>query len=320
MRWSYSLHRMMKRCQRQLAFAHIVASPTSIDPERHEAYLLKQLQQVSAWQGNLVHRVLARDVPLALQAGQALKPSALTDSVLRLAERQFAFSAAHRYRQLGTNKTGVGDDYCALFVHEYEQDVADDFVATVQESASLCFENLASQKGFLGLLGAGSWHVAEPRLTFPFNGTSLMAVPDIVFTGPDGRLSVVDWKVGNSETSDYTNQLLVYALAVVLSGRWSGVTERGLDLYEVNLLKNHIRQHHIDQERLQEAEDFVYRSLVDLEALVRDISYRDLDLNEFQAAERLTTCRYCNFGRMCVREFRGAGQVQKAAVVQGRLL
>lgn len=320
MRWSYSLHGMMKRCQRQLVFAHVVASPTSKEPERHEAYLLKQLQQISAWQGNLVHKVLAREIPLILQTKQSLDASALTDRVMCLAQRQFAFSSAHSYRQPGTTKTRTGDDYCALFAHEYGQEITDNCVARASEAATLCFGNLISQKDFLHLLYAGSRHVAEPRLNVRFDGSSLMAVPDLVFASNDGCLSVVDWKIGNSETSDYTYQLLVYALAVVLCGLWARVCEQGLNLYEVNLLRNYVRKHHIDQERLREAEDFIYRSLVDLEAIVSEITYANLNLDDFEVAQRPTTCQYCNFNRLCESKFHTEEQLKGAAIVRGRLL
>lgn len=76
----------------------------------------------------------------------------------------------------------------------------------------------------------------------------------------------MDWKIGESETSDYSRQLLVYALAVARSGQWPGVDAEAVRLSEVNLLKNQIRQHAVTQERLEEAEDFACRGVSELRA------------------------------------------------------
>ncbi|MFQ5872327.1 MAG: PD-(D/E)XK nuclease family protein [Dehalococcoidia bacterium] len=320
MRWSYSVHTAMRRCQRQLVFAQVLASPLSRDPERREAHVLKQLQHLSAWHGNLVHKVLANDFLVTLMSGQAIDPGALTRATLNLAQRQFPFSAAKLYREPGQTKTAAGDDYCALFEHEYEREIPSDVFAEVQVKATRCFENLASQQSFLASLYAGSGHLAELRLNFRFNGTALMAIPDLVFLHADGQPTVIDWKVADSETSDYAYQLLVYALAVARSGRWPQVRPEAIELYEANLLKNQIRRYPVTHERLEEAEDFVYRSLVELETLVDDGKYEHLDMNEFEVAERPLSCYHCNFASLCIRQLEAGGHSKEAAVVQGRLL
>lgn len=81
MKWSYSGHRAMRTCQRQFSFAHIMASHNARDPERREAHILKQLQQLTAWQGSVVHRILATDFLRALQVGASVDWAALVQDV-----------------------------------------------------------------------------------------------------------------------------------------------------------------------------------------------------------------------------------------------
>jgi hypothetical protein len=65
MRWSYSAHLMMRRCQRQLIFSQLVARPSAkASPERREAFVLKQLQELPAWRGHVLHQTLATHLPL----------------------------------------------------------------------------------------------------------------------------------------------------------------------------------------------------------------------------------------------------------------
>jgi hypothetical protein len=309
----------MRRCQRLLVFAHIMASHNARDPQRREAYILKQLQPLSAWQGSLVHRVLATAFLADLRAARPIDPPALVEVALDLALRQFAFSAARRYREPGQTKRAAGDEYCALLEHEYGGDIGPQALRHVQATVRRCFENLASQTAFLARLYAGSQHAAEPSLTFRLNGATIAASPDLIFLRPDGRPTVVDWKIADSERSDYTRQLLIYALAVARSGYWPGVSAPAIELYEVNLLKNQIRQHPVTAERLAETEDFIYRSLVELETLVGDGRFAEVELDELEVAEKPATCAHCNFRLLCIRRLEEAGRWQAARTIQGRL-
>lgn len=95
-----------------------MASHNAKDPERREAYILKQLQHVNAWQGSLVHRVLATKFLAALRSGWPMDFDDLAAAAYELALRQFGFSANRRYREPGQSKRAAGGDYCALFEHE----------------------------------------------------------------------------------------------------------------------------------------------------------------------------------------------------------
>ena len=319
MKWSVSAHNAMRRCQRLFVFGQVMASHNARDPLRREAYLLKQLQSLSTWQGSIVHKVLATTFLSDVRAGRAIDPAALSSAAHDLARRQFAFSAARRYREPGQTKGAAGDAYCALFEHEYGQDISPEQLDIVYATITHCFEHLAGQEAFLARLSAGSGHLAEQPLNFSLAGATITATPDLIYIGANGRLVVVDWKVAGSETSDYSWQLLVYALAVARCGRWPTVDAEAIELYEANLLRNQVRQHPVSAQRLQEAEDFIYRSLVEREALVGKDRFDDLDLDEFEVAERPGTCYHCNFGSLCLRQLEAAGCSEEARMVQERL-
>jgi hypothetical protein len=300
-----------------------MASHAAKDNERHEAYILKQLRPVSAWQGSIVHQILAtRFVDDFIVPRRPLDVPALTAAAQDLAQRQFAFSAARRYREPGQTKSAVGSEYCALVEHEHGEGVSPEALAVVHATLARCFANLASQVEFLAMLRAGYGHQVEVRLNADLGGSQLPTVTatvDLLFFRPDGQLTIVDWKVGQSETSDYARQVLVYALAVVGSRHWPDLVPEAIELYEVNLLRNYIQQHPVTTERLDETEDFVYRSLVDLDALVGGRRFDELDLSEFEVAERPSSCGWCNFRSLCVLQLEGAGRPTEAVAIQGRL-
>lgn len=310
----------MRRCQRQLFFGHVMASHGARNPERREAYILKQLRNLRAWQGSVVHQVLRTHFVSALRESRPFDRVTLTAAAQDLARRQLAFSAAKRYREPGQTKRAAGEEYCALYEHEHGLEVSPEALAEVYANLARCFEHLGGQVEFLDHLYDGSQHLAEQQLSFRLNGVVVTVVPDLVFSGAAGQSTVVDWKVAENETSDYSWQLLIYALAVARYGRRPAVQGEAIELYEANLLKNEIRHRHVSGEQLDEAEDFTYRSMVELEALIGDRKFQEQDLDEFEVAKRPQTCFHCNFGRLCVRRLEAATRLGEAQLVQGRLL
>lgn len=319
MKWSYSAHTTMRRCQRALAIGHVMASARTHDRDRHEAYILKQLQHLPAWRGSLVHAVLAADFPPAIGRGRPFPAAALTEAARDLARRQLAFSRAKRYRDPQQTKAAAGDAYCALIDHEHGGDLSPDALAALDVTLARCFDHLAQQGAFLDLLYAGAGHATEQRLSFPLDGATVTATLDLVFVAPGGRRVVVDWKVGGSEASDYRRQLLVYALAVTRSPRWGPVPPDAVDLYEVNLLENAITAHAVDATDLEEAEDFVYRSVTEMRMLLDDGVYDALDLDALEVAARPTTCAYCTLRPLCVDLLERGGRADEVELIQGRL-
>jgi PD-(D/E)XK nuclease superfamily protein len=315
-KWSFSTHQIMRRCQRQLAFSSLIASPVARDSFRQEAYVLKQLQELPAWAGNAVHRILATDFLIALRGRRALDAAALAGHATDLARSRFAFSAARRYRDPGVTKAAAGEQYSALFEHEYGREVTPEVLQDTIDLMARCFFQLASQSEFLEDLYRGFGYIAEFALTFPLDEAVVRAVPDLVFVRPDGGPTVIDWKVGNSDSSDYSRQMLVNALAVLRSRRWPAARPEDIRLYEVNLVKNHIREHPITSTRLDEAEDFIFRSLSELKDLIGGRLGDEVVLDDFGVAARPGTCAHCAFNRLCLARLEAATAEAMPATVQ----
>lgn len=307
-KWSYSAHQARRTCQRRFAFAHIMASHNAKDAERREAYIRKQLQHVTAWQGSVVHHVLATDFAAALEARVPFNWSALTERAHALARQQFAFSAAGRYREAGLTKTAAGDSYCALYEHEHKLDLPVDTLASVEEMIAGCFRVLAEQTEFLALLRRGTRYSAEQHLNIEISGVTVAVTPDLIITR-GGKPMIVDWKTGNSDTSDYRRQMLIYALAVARDRRWPVVAADEIVLYEANLSKGAIRQHPVDDVLLAQTEDFIYQSVLEQQALVGSGRYADLDLESLDVADQPTTCSHCNFRPVCLARLEADAQV-----------
>jgi hypothetical protein len=111
----------------------------------------------------------------------------------------------------------------------------------------------------------------------------------------------------------------VYALALSRCGRWPQLAPEAIDLYEVNLLANRISRHPVTATLLEETEDWVYRSLLELAALTDGLPFEELDLSDFEVAERPVTCQWCNFRPLCLRLLEQAARPQAPIAIQGSL-
>jgi hypothetical protein len=242
----------------------------------------------------------------------------LGDSVEQLAQRQLAFSSARRYREPGQTKTAAGDEFCALYEHEYQKPLAADAVGRVSATARECFTWLANRSELVALLEHGSQFESELTLDCRIDGSPVTATVDLAFRAANGRLVIIDWKVAASETSDYSRQLFVYALAAIRSGHWPGLRASDIDLYEVNLLRREVRGVAATDEAVDAAEDFIYRSVVEMRALSSAASAEEL--SSLELAGSAMTCTFCSFARPCVSDLAGEGREFEAAAVQGHLL
>lgn len=319
MRWSYSTQRTLERCQRQVAFAQVVASHNARDPVRREAYVLRQVQSIAAWQGSLVHAVLATQVRDALRFGRSIRPDRLTTAVRRLAARQWAFSAARQYRAPRQSKAAAGDAYCALAVHERADDVGSEIIEEVVAVAERCFTHLAQQSDLLALPRASVRLTTEVPLSAQTAGVTVVATPDLLATHADGGLTIVDWKVSAHEESRHGQQLGLYALLALQSRRWPTLTLQTLRLYEVNLWRDRVHAHVVDEEQLGATAAYVEHGVQLLRNVLGDGTYAHLALDKLPIAAGASACAGCTFASLCVRALEAAGRSSDAALVRTRI-
>jgi hypothetical protein len=71
-------------------------------------------------------------------------------------------------------------------------------------------------------------------------------------------------------------------------------------------------------EAVDAAEDFIYRSVVEMRALSSAASAEEL--SSLELAGSAMTCTFCSFARPCVSDLAGEGREFEAAAVQGHLL
>ncbi len=301
MKWSISAHNTFRRCQRQYFFSEVMASPQAKDTKRREAYMLKQLKHLSAWQGSLVHQAIDQLVVPAWRSGSSVGVEKIVEYALAIARRQLAFSGNHDYQLLmQQSKVSLGSDFLALFEHEYGIEIPPSDVKVMYEMVSQCLHNLLGSKGFASSLCHHFDYESELPLNFKVDAFTVAVKLDLLCFRQDGKPTIVDWKISQSDTTAYTRQALTYALAVFRTPRWSNLRPEDIRLYEVNLLTDSVTQHTVTQGKLYQIEDFIFKSATEIQAVVGDQGYSLGRFEDYDSANSPLTCQHCNFRKLCL--------------------
>jgi len=278
-----------------------MASHRAADGDRREAFLLKQLQGLAAWQGSLVHKGIQKYIVPSLALGSSPDRDDVIDQTLAMAERQVAFSQSGGYRVDGRSKRSAGDSYCALFEHEYDIPVTEEKLQEIYETVSQCLRNLLDQKGLIDHLKYCSGHRSEYYSDFRLGGVRVLALLDLLCFQERRAPVIIDWKVGKSDGSDYSYQVMTYALCILKSPMCVNMRAEDVSVYEVNLLKNQVKQHAVTEEKLIKAENFIFRSIEQIKAVGGEEPYESQHIEDYEVARSWMTCMYCNFRKLCMR-------------------
>ena len=299
-KWSISAHNCFQRCQRQYFFRYIMAHHNAKDDRRREAYLRKQLSSLDAWKGRLIHLALEKYFTPSLQQGELISCTELLQKTIVLGKRQFKFSQQKKYSQAGVTKANSGDRYLALKLHEDKIELKKQDLETVFLEIQQCYQNLYADRELIDfLVDKADWYETEFRLSFKFNGVTIIGQPDLLIGYQENKICVIDWKTGKSKIGDYSTQLYLYALAVVNSIRWSDYNLQDLLLVEANLLQNKFEQHSLDRSQELKIENFLSDSISDIQAVTGNHKYNLNALKNYSYANSPVACQYCNFRHLC---------------------
>jgi hypothetical protein len=297
MRWSLSSHRTFRRCQRQYFFGNIAANHKAKDRIRREAYLLKQVKQLSSWRGSIVHQGIHKFLVPYLQENKNINWSSISEKTLDLAKRQFEFSKLLKYKQPGISKSHH-EDYCILAEHDRGDDVPAEVVEKIYDDVTACLNSHAFQKEIIPLFEGQKAYYSEHNLVNKYEATQISTVADLIFTRYSGNFVIVDWKYEQDYSfGDHKHQIALYGW--ILQHRWNIRKPELIELYEVQLREGQIVQHNFNTSVIEELEDFMFQSIHEIRSLCEDHKYETQNIGDFEFARSGNSCIYCSFVKLC---------------------
>jgi len=309
MKWSYTKSRIFDKCPRKWYYSEIVASPTTKNPLRREAYILRQLQSTHAWRGSVVDKVIEKLIVPGIKSGRLPPEEEVATFAKDLMEKQIKFGREKRYRDHNMKKSRIGDEYCAFYDVEYNGGLNDDVLQEAGEDVLVSLRNLLDSN-LIGEIKERSVYIAAQRsLVFQLADTTVSCTPDLLVFFNDAPPTIIDWKVHSVARSDFWLQLGVYAVALSRTKPHKdfpkGIENQLIDptafrMIEYQLLKNKQRVHTISSEDIAFIEDYIFLSSMQMNNLLNGgKGFGELDAELFWTTHFPRICSTCQFKRLC---------------------
>jgi CRISPR/Cas system-associated exonuclease Cas4 (RecB family) len=198
------------------------------------------------------------------------------------------------------SKRRAGDEYCALFGHEFGTPPSAAEVASLLDGVGKSIRNLSTLEEFVRHVEGRNFYRSEVAVSAEYNGVRIQGVIDLLFGGAYGHFGVVDWEdYSASSTTEARAQMSLYAWLLCKMPAWRVSSPENVELWEVNLGLPRVQQYKLDQSAVDELEDFMYRSTEKLRTLCGDGSYRAADLQNYDYTENPNSCRFCSYQTIC---------------------
>jgi len=308
MKWSISKAKVFSQCQRKWYYMAILAHHSIKNPLRRKAFLLKQLQSISAWRGSLVDKVIEKKIIPQILYGNSIREGEIIDYSMQLMEKQLAFGIEKKYLQPNLTKSSAGDEYCAFYDLKYNNGLDKNQLDTAKAEIQIALTNLIRSKLVKDLITEKPYLIAQRPLMYEFAGASISSTPDLIVFHKDKAPTIIDWKVHTFGNAEYWLQLGVYGLALSLVKPHNDFPKHSLRmlksstdfrLIEYQLLKNTQREYALSEQDLIDIEDYIFQSMNQMNRLTNGKKLNEIDLHQFQTARSPDICLRCQFKDLC---------------------
>lgn len=304
MKWSFSHRATFRKCQRQWYYRCLLANAKAKDPLRQEAYRLTKLVSINAWRGKLVDDVISELLVPALNRGVLLP----LDGIREVANTRFQQAKAQRTSNASINSPSEssGSSHPKFLEDEYGEPLTEEAFETVWVEIEQALRGLLANKHLLDLLHGATRLIPQRPIMFKHDGTTVVAVPDLIAFYAKQDPLIVDWKVYRNPVGDAWLQLATYAVALTrctCHRDWPIDTTRCLPsqirLAEVQLLANQTRVHKVTPEDVEDLEDLISESALEMRLACDGRKGADLLPEDFPSPYNSKPCQKCSFRKLC---------------------
>ncbi len=313
MEWSISKLSALRQCHRKFYFAYELSDFHFTHPIRRKAFELGQSKNLRMWQGSLIDNFFSKKIISKYKHKLILDFNTLADEIVEIAQKQFAFSEQHLYRDKSMTKTKGGDAYQILDIHECgvpytEQDLLNVY-ATIKEIILQIPEYPSPEEGKTLHEYLVSSTYLQPDIkywSYEFEGVKLNPQIDLV-RHKNKAIHVIDWKVSDSNTSDYSKQLYLAGIVTYHNIKKNNLENQrplakleDFSLFEINLMNGNKREHPLTKESAAGALDYVYQFKDEQEQLSFGKKWNELNIEDYITTDKRETCMFCKFKPLCI--------------------
>lgn len=313
MEWSISKLSALRQCHRKFYFSYELSDFHFTHPIRRKAFELAQSKNIKMWQGTLIDNFFSKKIISIYKEKQVPDFKALADELVDIAKKQFAFSEQHLYRDKSMSKTKAGDAYQILDIHEcgvtYKEEDVLNVYSTIKEIILQIPEYPSPEEGSSLHEYLVSSNYLQPDIkywSYEFEGVKLN--PQIDLVRHKGKtIHIIDWKVSDSNTSDYSKQLYLAGIVAFhnikksnLEKQWAAPKLDDISLFEINLMNGNKREHPLTKESAAGALDYVFQFKDEQEQLSHGKKWNELNIEDYITTDKRETCMFCKFKPLCI--------------------
>lgn len=313
-KWSYTKSNTSRQCRRKFFFQYILQSRGMKNKLRRKAYELAKMKNIEMWQGSVVDKVMSEIVIPAISSKEELDFDTIANDAVELAEKQFQFSE-HKLYRIGLSKKEREEEElepCILDIHELEKEYEEVKIFQAFEKIRTSLLNIPvtlmpDGKTLLLDYLRKSVPLIPNIMSWSFSIENIKVNPQIDLVGYNNyKPYVMDWKVSESLSSDYFNQLLVCGLTVYYK-RLEKVESEGkkpfsydeIRLFKVNLLKAEVLEYIMTEDDVNKVIDTINLAGGDIESLESEGEWNEIDIAALTPAENEASCAFCNYKTLC---------------------
>jgi hypothetical protein len=306
--WSISSARAFQRCQRKWFLNEKVGSTSNKNVYRKEIYLLSQLESIHAWRGKIVDYTISEFIIPRLQKKQKINIEEILSYARKLAAARYRFAKDQKYKDKNLKKTKHEYEYSALYPFEFvdKENGSDSLFKKAWDETTVALTNFVSNDYLLDYLRNANYLVTQRSLMYKFHDVNIKGIPDLIAFFPNDPPHIFDWKVHFWGVKSYNEQLVIYALALIkckahkdFPDNISEYSVTDVKLSEYQLLNNTIREYSITEENIEELNDFIADSILNMKLKKCNMDYLELNIEEFEKTPYLDNCKFCQFKKIC---------------------
>ena len=309
--WSFSALNTLRKCNRMYYFQYIAASHHFTIPLRRKAHELKKSKSLLMWRGSVIDKIMEDEIISRIGDKMPVDYEVMAEAAVELAKRQFSFSENRLYKIKENSENKIGEDYCILDVHEsnvsYQAEDLLKVYASIKEIISgIPKIVMPDGKLLINYLEEASFIAPNVR-KWNFEFENLKISPQIdLFMIVGSQAVLLDWKVSESVVSDYSRQLIIEGITVfdtyrkkAAAGKAKRFSFSDIRLFEVNLLKQVVKEHLFTKKIADECIDYIYLNSQDIQLLTEGKTFNQLEIDDFPITDKEETCLFCKYRSLC---------------------
>ena len=305
-KWSYSAVNTLRECNRKYYFSQVLATHGRRNPLRRKAYELKSMQNLTMWKGSVVDKFMETVIIPLINEKQILDFDLLAQQAVQLAKRQFEYSRLEVYTDTYISKGEVGADFCILDIHalgkEYtEEEVAEAYSIISEAILRLPYIKMPDEQLLIDFLKQANSLLPNVNNWIVYVEDAMVKPQIDLIAYQKWKPVVMDWKLSESYTADYSRQLIICGVTVYLKRLEKTDKPKyeysDIKLFEVNLLKGIVQEHAFTGEGINQIIDEINLTSQDILQLTN--KNEEIDIEDFELTDNEGSCKFCNFRPLC---------------------